>query len=70
MINDSQDRLIIDGYVYKAEQSMFGCWKCGFLYDGIYENKCLLKPKQTTYCQSKQRNDKRFIVWDPIGKVQ
>jgi len=70
MMNEAQNELVLDSYVYKAEQSMFGCKGCGFLYDGIYENKCTLKPKQVTYCSSSQRNDKRFIVWYPMGKVQ
>jgi len=70
MINESQDELVLEGYVYKAEQSMFGCRGCGFFSYGIYADVCSLKPKQTTYCQSNQRNDKRFIVWYPMGKVQ
>lgn len=70
MINEAQNELVLDGFVYQARRSLFGCRDCGFLTRGIYSDICNLRPIQTTYCQANQRNDKRYIIWFNVGKVQ
>jgi len=70
MIDSYQNELVLDGFVYQARRSLFGCRDCSFLTRGIYSDICNLKPIQTTYCQANQRNDKRYIIWFAVGKVQ
>lgn len=62
MINESQDELVLEGFIFVATQSKRGCEGCGFLARGDRFDLCSLTGRPTL-CTHDQRDDGQDIIW-------